>query len=412
MSLLTAYRALDLTDEKGFFCGKILSDLGAEVIKVEKPGGDSSRLIPPFYGDVPHPEKSLLWFAYNQGKKGITLNLETTEGRSLFLRLVEKSHLVIESFPPGYLEEKQLGYAVLVKSNPEIILTRISPFGQTGPNAECKAPDIVTMATGGLMYIYGDPDRPPVRISSPQAYLYAAADAAVGSLLALYHQQNTGEGQEVDVSAQESVVLSSFNTSPWWQISQHIIKRYGARRGGLASNVVQRQTWPCRDGFVTFVITGGNTAAKWNRVLVQWMDEESMADEFIKEINWTKFDMSATTQEFIDKLEERVGKFFLSHSKRELYEGSLQRGAGLYPVAGVSYHHQDPQLLSREFWPKIEYPELGTALMHPGPFVKAIPNPLITGQRAPLIGEHNKQVYQSLGLEEGELDILKNKGVI
>jgi len=412
MSLLTPYRALDLTDEKGFFCGKILADLGAEVIKIERPGGDPSRLIPPFYEDTPHPEKSLLWFAYNQGKKGITLNLEIPEGKDLFFELVKNAHWVIDSSLPGHLEKKGLNYEALARVNPAIILTRISGFGQTGPYASYKSPDIVAMAVGGLMYVYGDPDRPPVRISSPQAYLYAAADAAVGSLMALCHQQRTGEGQVVDVSAQQSVVLSSFNTNPWWDLCRTIIKRQGAKRGGLASGVVQRQTWPCRDGFVTFVVSGGRTSAKWNRALVKWMDEEGMADEFLRGIDWDNFDMGAATQEFHNQLEERIGRFFLSQTKKELYGGSLQRGAGLYPVADTSYHLHDPQLEARNFWAKVEYPELGTSLPHPGPFVKAAPNPLVVGQRAPRIGEHNQQVYRMLGLAEGELETLKQKGII
>lgn len=412
MSFLTPYRALDLTDEKGFFCGKILADLGAEVIKIEKPGGDPSRFIPPFYGDTPHPEKSLLWFAYNQGKKGITLNLEIPEGRELFFRLVTEAHWVIDSSLPGALEKKGLDYEALAQVNPGVILTRISGFGQTGPYASYKTPDIVAMAMGGLMYVYGDPDRPPVRISSPQAYLYAGADAAVGSLIALYHQQNTGEGQVVDVSAQQSVVLNSFNINPWWELGQVIVKRQGANRGGLASGVVQRQTWPCRDGFVTFLVTGGRTSAKWNRALVRWMDEEGMTDEFLKGIDWDNFDMGAATQEFHNQLEERIGSFFLRHSKEELYKGSLQRGTGLYPVADVSYHLHDPQLQERDFWMMVEYPELGTSLPHAGQFVKAVPNPLLVGRRAPLIGEHNQEVYQILQLSAEALESLKQRGII
>jgi len=412
MGLLDPYRALDLTDEKGFFCGKILADLGAEVVKVERPGGDASRNAPPFYGDSADPERSLPWFAYNQGKKGITLNLECAEGRELFFKLVEGANWVLESFPPGHLEDAGIGYEALRRANPGIIVARISGFGQTGPCAHYKAPDIVAMAAGGLMYLSGDPDRPPVRIGCPQAYLYASADAAVGALLALYHQQMTGEGQVVDVSAQQSVAVGSFNTNPWWQIGQAIINRQGSRRGGIASKVIQRQTWPCRDGCVTFVITGGGTAAKWNRALTEWMNEEGLADEFMLQIDWERLDMSAVNQEFLDQLEERIGRFFLSHSKDELYQGSLRRGAGLYPVTDVSYHQHDAQLMARGFLKNVEYPELGVAIPHPGPFAKIDEEPLVNGIRAPHMGEHNREVYAALGLSAKDLRSLTSRGVV
>jgi crotonobetainyl-CoA:carnitine CoA-transferase CaiB-like acyl-CoA transferase len=202
--LLEPYRVLDLTDAKGLLCGKILADLGADVIKIERPGGDPARNIGPFYHGIPHPEKSLFWFAYNANKKSITLNIESTDGQELLKKLVAKTNIVLESFTPGYMESLGLSYEKLTSVNRQLIMVSISAFGQTGPYKDYKASDIVLVAMGGSMYLYGDSDRPPVRISFPQAYLHASADAAVASVIALYYQQVIGEGQHVDVSAQES----------------------------------------------------------------------------------------------------------------------------------------------------------------------------------------------------------------
>jgi crotonobetainyl-CoA:carnitine CoA-transferase CaiB-like acyl-CoA transferase len=192
---LDPYRVLDLTDEKGMLCGRILGDLGADVIKVERSGGDKSRNIGSFYQDMPHPERSLYWFAYNANKRGITLNLQTADGRGLFKRLAKTSDFIIESFAPGYLEELGLGYPVLSEIKPAIILISITPFGQSGPYRDYKSSDIVSMAMGGLMYITGDADRPPVRVSVEQSYLHAGAHAAIGALLALHYRVLTGKDQ-------------------------------------------------------------------------------------------------------------------------------------------------------------------------------------------------------------------------
>jgi len=410
--LLSPYRALDLTDEKGFLCGKILADLGAEVIKVEPPGGDPSRNIPPFYHDEPHPERSLFWFAYNQGKKGITLNLEHPRGRELFLRLVKEADWVIESFPPGRMEELGLGYEALSRANRGIILTRISPFGQTGPYRDFKAPDLVGMAMSGLMYLCGEPDRPPVRISFPQAYFHAAAEAAVGSMMALYHREASGEGQVVDVSMQESLLLATFNARPWWELHRVVVKRQGTRRAGLSSGAVQRQTWRCKDGYVTFVIVATATGAQTNKALVKWMEEEGMADDFLKSVDWEGFDMASATQEFHDAVEERIQRFFMEHTKEELYEGAMKRRIMLYPVADIKDLAHNPQLQAREYWVSVEHPELGTSITYPGPFIKSSLVPLKIGRRAPLIGEHNEEVYGRLGLSQEELMELKREGVI
>ena len=166
-ALLGCYRALDLTDEKGFLCGRLLGDMGVDVIKVEQPGGDPARNIGPFYHNIPHAEKSLNWFVFNANKRGITLNLETADGQDIFKRLVGTTDFVIESFPPGYMDGLGLSYTALSEINPGVIIASITPFGQDGPYKDYKTSDLVSMAMSGLVYNSGDPDRPPVSCTVP-----------------------------------------------------------------------------------------------------------------------------------------------------------------------------------------------------------------------------------------------------
>ena len=208
--MLGGYRVLDLTDEKGLLCGKMLGDMGADVIKVERPGGDTARSLGPFYHDEIHPERSLFWFAMNTSKRGITLDIETADGQEIFKKLVKTADFVIESFQPGYLDKLGLGYSMLEKLNPGIILVSITPFGQTGPYKDWKTSDIVSWAMSGEMVMWGEAEDPPVKISGhSQAYMCAGADACMGAVTALLHRSIAGEGQQVDVSIFESCVLKS-----------------------------------------------------------------------------------------------------------------------------------------------------------------------------------------------------------
>ena len=409
---LRGYCALDLTDDKGFLCGRILGDLGCDVIKVEPQGGDPSRRIGPFYRDIPDPEKSLYWFAYNANKRGITLNIESEDGKEIFKKLAKKAHFVIESYPPGYMDSLDLGYSSLSQINPATILTSITPFGQTGPYKDYKAPDIVGMAMSGLMYLCGDPDRPPVRISFPQAYLHAGAEAAVDTLIAHYHRQKSGEGQWVDVSMQQAALLATFNAVPFWELNQVVLRRSGAWRTGLTTAVLQRQIWPCKDGYVCFPVMGGPTGAKTNRRLADWMDKEGMSDNFLRGIDWDNFDMAGITQEVWDHMERLIIKFFQAYTKQELYDKSLEWGSMVYPVATTKEIIGNKQLESREYWLPVEHPELGEAIVYPGAAVKVSLAPMVIRRRAPLIGEHNEEVYEKLGFSRDDLVILRQVGVI
>lgn len=408
-SLLYPYRALDLTDEKGSFCGKILADLGCDVIKIEPPGGDMSRSIGPFYRDIPDPEKSLYWFGFNTSKRGITLNLKIKDGGEIFKRLVKTADFVMESFAPGYLDSIELGYQILSTINPKIIMTSITPFGQSGPYKDYKASDIIVMATGGQMTLCGDPDRAPLRCSIDQSYPHAGAQAVIGTLFALYYRNLTGEGQWVDVSMQECVLATTWSMQSYWDINKVLIKRQGTRvaRGSIAV----RNVFPCKDGYISWRIFTAQQAPML-RALIDWMDENGMAGE-LKHINWEQVDMNKVQQEQIDRWEEIFAKFFLNHTKEELYVECSKRGAMLFPVNNPKDLLKNEQLKAREFWEEVEHPELGVTITYPGAPFKSSEAGWRISRRAPLVGEHNEDIYEGeLGFSKEELAVLKRRNVI
>ena len=408
--MLSPYRVLDLTDEKGLLCGKLLGDLGADVIKIERPGGDSTRDIGPYYHDEPDPEKSLLWFAFNTSKRGITLDIETADGQDVFKRLARSVDFILESFPPGYMDGLGLGYSDLEKVNPGIIFVSITPFGQTGPHKDFKAPEIVSWAMGGFMSTRRDVDRPPIRISHhSQTYLHASIEGAVGAMLALYDRQATGEGQHVDVSIQDSAGRGTVPVG--WVMTKMSTSGAVVAQPGTAG-LRTTYTWPCKDGYILFFYATGGQARRVSRPLVEWMEEEGMSDEFLSGIDWGTFDLRKTTQETVDRMTDTTKKFFMSHTKAELFEGAVKRRILLYPVSTMKDILESPQLAARDFWRQVEHPELDTTITYPGAFATASGTPLQLSRRAPLIGEHNGEVYQELGLSSEEILTLKQAGVI
>lgn len=412
--LLDPFRVLDLTDELGFLCGKILGDLGADVVKVERPGGDPARLLGPFYGDHPDPERSLYWFGFNNNKRGVTLNLESPEGREIFRRLAAGADFVIESFSPGTLEALQLGYAELGAMHPGLVMTSITPFGQTGPYVRFKASDIEIMAASGCMSLTGDPDRPPLRVSFPQSYHWTGSYAAMGTLIAHLHRQRTGEGQQVDVSAQASMLWAFSHAHTFWDLNRQLEKRAGSFMTGRSiTGAKMRVFWPCKDGYLNFIIYGGEAGRKTNQALVEWMDSKDMAPEFLKTKDWRSFNIAEVTQEEIDRMEEPIGRFFLGVTKAEFFSAVTEREMLGYPVATVEEIFRDPQLEARKFWQEIEHPELGASLTYPGGFARFSQAECKVWRRAPLIGEHNEEIYcGELGITRQELAELEAKGSV
>ncbi len=409
---LSGFRALDLSDEKGLLCGKILADMGMDVIQIEPPGGSPARNIGPFYNGVCHPEKSLFWFAFNLNKRGITLDIGKTDGRDLFLSLVKKVDIVIESFPVGFLRSIHLGYDELRQSKPDIIMASISGFGQTGPYKDFKASDIVCMAVGGEMNLVGYPDRPPLRIGFPQAYLHAAAETATACLASLWHKETTGGGQYIDTSAQECVAWLGFYNQNMWDLQKTNIKREGSRRK-LAIDSEFRFLYATRDGYVSFLPSGGKTRAPAMRRLVEWIDREGLADDFIRQLDWESFLLSEMKPEINEKLEKCFEAFFLSKTNAELFNSAYQNGYFLAPVNLIKDIANSPQLKHRNFWVDVEHPELNATITYPGASCRVNGKPYTVKRRPPLIGEHNRQVFcEELGLTDSELITLKSRGII
>ncbi|MFC1920537.1 CaiB/BaiF CoA transferase family protein [Chloroflexota bacterium] len=411
-AMLSPYRVLDLTDEKGLLCGKILGDIGADVIKIEKPGGDIARNIGPFYHDEPHPEKSLFWFSVNTSKRGITLNIETADGQEILKRLIKTADFVIESFPPGYLDRLGIGYQEMEKLKPGIILVSITPFGQTGHYRDFKTSDIVAWAMSGEMSGWGDIDRPPVKISNTaQAYLNAATDGSIGALVALYERGNSGKGQHIDVSIQESLsIMDGGNRNPAWVRTGTVLKRGGPEM--IAASHRTTRLYPCKDGWVSWS-HGGASVLSPSLPLIRWMQEEGMSSEFLDEFDWRRPDFAAISQEEMDKIEEPTARFFMAKTKAELLEGAINKGVMLYPVATTADMLENAQLAAREFWVDVEHPELGTAITYPGAFGHCSETPPRISRRAPLIGEHNLEIIRDeLGIPMEKLTVLKQAGVI
>src|SRR5271154_5515562 len=206
--MLSPYRVIDLSDERGQLCGQILADLGADVILVEPPGGSRARFRGPYYKNEPRPDYSLPFWGYNRNKRSVTLDFDDAEDRTSLENLIAGADFLIESSGPGYLEEYGLGYARLSALNPSLVYVSISAFGQHGPKARYAESDLSLIAAGGPLMLQGDADPPPIRIVVPQAYLHASADAAAAALIAHHERIRSGLGQHIDVSAQEAVALA------------------------------------------------------------------------------------------------------------------------------------------------------------------------------------------------------------
>ena len=411
--LLEPYRVLDLTDERGLLAGKILADLGADVIQIEPPGGSPARNIGPFHGDDPLPDKSLFWWAYAANKRSITLDLERKDGRALLGKLVAEADFLIESFSPGYMESLGLSYESLASMNSKLIMVSITPFGQDGPYSQYQATDIVGMALGGFMYLTGDEDRAPVRISFPHFYLHGAAAGATAAMLAHTHRVVSGQGQYVDVSCQQAVAKTLAHAPQIWDIEGAILKRMGVYRQTSGENRV-RINWPCKDGYVNYMVQGG-TVAYSTRALLDWAKEDGLDTAELDEIEWEELGYGAVTPKLMDQFSGPIGEFFKGHTRAELVQGSLDRRILLFPVATPSALDDHPQLEARGYFKEIEHPELGLPVRYPGAFVKSGDGKDIAGvyRRPPLIGEHNVEIYQEeLGFSSQELQSLKRVGAI
>jgi crotonobetainyl-CoA:carnitine CoA-transferase CaiB-like acyl-CoA transferase len=413
--MLSPYRVLDLTNERGLLCGQVLGDLGADVIAVEPPGGSPARRLGPFYHDRPHPDRSLFWWAYSRNKRAVTLDIDRDSGRALLLRLVERADFLIESDRPGALAARGLGYDELAAVNPGLIYVSITPFGQEGPKAGYADSDLVVTAAAGPLAMTGDHDRPPVRVSVPQAYLHASADAAVGALVALFARHRTGRGQHVDVSAQQSTNLATFSSALGAALGFPSTERVsgGVRYGPLR----MRWVYPARDGHVAVSFLFGTAVGPMTRRLMEYVCEEGFCDEATRDKDWTAYTelvLSGKEPEAeFDRVKETVAAFTASKTKAELLDAALQRGLLIAPITTIDEVAGNEHLASRDYWRDLEHAELGETVRYPGPFARLSETPIAYRRRPPTVGEHNRAVFvDELGLSDEQLAALQQQGAV
>lgn len=413
--MLSAYRVLDLTTERGLLCGQILGDLGADVIKVEPPGGSPARQLGPFYQDQPHPDRSLLWWAYNRNKRGITLDLTSPAGKEIFLRLVQSAHFLIESDNPGAMTQLGLGYDTLAALNPGLIYISISAFGQDGPKASYADSDLVILTASGPTILSGDSDRAPLRLSVPQAYLHACAEAATAAMLANHERHRSGHGQYIDVSAQQAIALATqayILSGPYKDVE---IQRMA---GGIkVGPITIRLLWPAKDGYVAITYLFGTAFGHFTKRLMDWIHEEGLCSDEIQAMDWVRFGGELFAGgEAIAKFEQLkliVEDFTTTKTKAELLQGALERTLLIAPISKLDEVVDSPQLNARGYWQEIAHPELGQTFKYPGPFVKFSETPITYRRRPPLVGEHNREIFvNELGMSEQQMVTLQSAGTI
>lgn len=354
---------LDCCGRLGWLAGRLLADLGADVTKLEAPDSDIS---------------SVDWSALNVNKKLVRADLTGSGGQSALDEIASTADILLATPHPGSDDAGLFDYQRLCAINPRLILVAITPFGLTGPKACWQASDIEIMAAGGAMALAGEPDGAPLRVSAPQSYAWAGGQAAVGALTALAARWRTGRGQLVDVSAQAAVITALAHAPTFVDIAGTTPKRAGAfMTGRSVAGAKYRVFWPCRDGFVNFILYGGTAGRRTNEQLVAWMREQGFDLGPLAGIDWARFDPTRASQAEVDGMEVPIGRFIESLSKREFLEGAHRREMLGYPVSNTADIATDPQLEARGFWQDIPARD-GRTERHCGAFV------VVDGVRPPL----------------------------
>ena len=392
-SLLPGYRVLDLTSSIGALCGKLLRDLGMDVIKVESPGGDPMRGEPPFGKGRSHLEGSLRFAYLNAGKRSISLDLERAAAREVLLDLVERADVVVEDFAPGDLTRLGLGYEALLERQRKLILVSISGFGQDGPYAHYKTTDLIGNAMGGLLYISGDPTMTPCNPPETQSFYYTSLFACYGVMLALWQRETRSIGAWIDASVQASMALHehvAFNFSA----EGRVMKRAGSQHQHNApANLFQ-----CKNGWISIFVT----QTHWPLLLKVWPDHDPALDD-------PKWINSNLRRQHADYINAQVTSFTSRFLKEDLAELLQERGIPGLPVNSPADFMNDPHMIARGFFGKVNHPVLGSFIQTGSPF-------MVDGQRsppspAPLLGQHNEEVLGGeLGLSPSQVaDVMNAK---
>jgi crotonobetainyl-CoA:carnitine CoA-transferase CaiB-like acyl-CoA transferase len=406
-------RVLELADETGQFCGKLLGDLGADVVKIEPPGGEPCRHIGPFLDDIPHPERSLSFWYYNTSKRGITLDLETDDGRALFRRLAATADVVIETFRPGFLASFGLGSDTLMDDNAGLIHCALTPFGQTGPWRDYLSSDLLHMAAGGEMASSGYdeedvPNAPPIAPGGGNAWAMGCHFGCIAIMAALVHRTLTGEGQYIDASIHEACALTTEAAIANYVYRGEVLQRHTGRHH--AAGPTPRTQFRAKDGVYVCALVGGRLNPKYLRELADLLDSNGMAGDLRNPKYQDPAVIAANASHIIDDL---VAGFIASLPAEEVYHAAQERGFTWGAVRPAEALLGDPHLQDRGFWKTIEHPELGRDFVYPGEAAIYNGSPWRISRRAPLIGEHNSEIFcGEFGLSPGELTVLAENRVI
>jgi crotonobetainyl-CoA:carnitine CoA-transferase CaiB-like acyl-CoA transferase len=394
--LLAGVRVLDLGSHvAGPFCAKLLADYGADVVKVEPPGvGDVARRAGPFVGDDPHPEKSVPFLYNNTNKRGVTLDFGSGTGRGILDSLLQSADVLVESFSPAEAEALGVGYPDLKRVNPALVVTSITPFGQTGPYRDLASTDIVTCALSGLMYHSGDSDREPLHNALDQSLYVAGANAAAATLVALFQRLTTGGGQQVDVSVAECLASHLVQAVPYYTYLGAIKGRRQVRGSGFEELV------PARDGYAVPSVQGSQP---WS-VVADLIGLEELHDE--------RFATGAGRIEHGEELKQLLIKGLANWDRKPLFQASGERRLvfGMAQDAGDLFNC--PHLRERGFFVESSHPIAGRA-EYPGMAPKLSEGEFQIRRPAPLLGQHNAEIYgEDLGYTPGNLVSLRALGVI
>lgn len=412
---LAPYRVLDLTDERGLLAGALFGRLGADVIQIEPPGGSSARNVPPFAQDAPPAENSHFWSAFASGKRGITCALERAEGRLLLRRLIRTADVLFEC--QGTALHPELRFHALAEINPRLVHVTITGFGSDGPKAQYADSELIVWAAAGPLWPNRDYEGKPLRISAPQAYLHACADAASGALIAVFARNQTGRGQHVDISAQQSAALAT--------MSAHLAAAVDHRDYSfeapslkeaphLSSMRRRRMLWQVKDGLVQMYLRMGSEG-RFSNKLFDWMRRQGAVAAGIAEWDWIELpkllETGQVSENQVDDARAAVAACFSRYTKSEMMEIAIAEGILMAPASTVREVCESEQFNARGCFESLE--EGGRWRTMPGRLaLTSIPSHASL-RPAPRLGEHNSEVYHSLlGLAPEDIVQLGNEGVI
>ena len=396
-------RIVELAGELGAYTGKLFADLGVDVIRVESIEGDPTRLEKPFFKETPGIENSLRYQYLNTNKKGIVFDIASPEGKEVFLQLIKTTDLLIESFPPGYLESIGLGFETLSAINPKLVHTAITPYGQFGPYKDYPFSDLTCLAMGGMLYLAGTENEKPALVPDKQSFFQADLYAAYGSMVALINADMTLEGQYIDVSLQESVATAQENAIQTYDLEGRI-------RRGLGLVEAGNGTYKCKDGFVYVVAAMGSNVHLWYP-LVDWMIEEKIPDaEILRGEEWGKSD-HRKKEESMETFKLVFEQFSTKYTKQDLYQESQKRKVVIYPVNTAKDVLENPQLISRNYFKEMYSESVNGTITYPGCpyYLEKIPWELRSG--APTFGQHTSEVLKDLGYSVDDIKSFVKRGV-